>query len=234
MINKFNNIESFYKYFNKGKFQKYLAYIASPIFLDEKHFSSVLFNGGWNLFYRKQYMHKTGYEALMKDEIERQEIERFNNSGNNTLEKYMNYYLSRLIHDFMVKVDRTSMANSIEVRSPFLDKNMIRNINKTNPGSIIDVFESKKELKKILHNEGFNKLTNVKKQGFTPPLSQWMTSEKGISSIRSVLGDKRNSLGELFDTKKLTELTQEKDQIKKNYYRIWNLMIFSRWMSLNY
>jgi len=32
---------------------------------------------------------------------------------------------THLIDDFFVKVDRASMANSLEVRSPFVDKNLI-------------------------------------------------------------------------------------------------------------
>ena len=99
------------------------------LFLNAGSLSTVLYNGGWNNFYRKNYMTKYGYVATGKDFIEISEMDRFNNSGEHIMEKYANYYLVRLTYDFMVKVDRTSMANSLEVRSPFLDRSMIKDLN---------------------------------------------------------------------------------------------------------
>ena len=49
----------------------------------------------------------------------------FNNSEE-ILRRYLNYDLKRLSFDFLVKVDRTSMKNSLEVRSPFLDKILLK------------------------------------------------------------------------------------------------------------
>ena len=56
---------------------------------------------------------------------------------------------------------RTSIANSLEVRSPFLDMKMINSIGKTNPGSMTGIFDTKKELKKILISEGVKNFREI-------------------------------------------------------------------------
>ena len=87
---------------------------------------------GWNNSYRENYMSSEGYLLTRKDEIENNEMIDFENSGKNPLERYFNYNMKRLSYDFLVKVDRTSMANSLEVRSPYLDTSMFNHLNNLN------------------------------------------------------------------------------------------------------
>ena len=84
------------------------------------------YKGGWNLHYRKKYMTSEGYKLIGEEKTELRELMSFNKSGRDSLERYLNYDLKRLSFDFLVKVDRTSMKNSLEVRSPFLDKNLLK------------------------------------------------------------------------------------------------------------
>lgn len=77
----------------------------------------------------------------------------------------------------LVKVDRMSMANSLEVRVPFLDKRIIEfawNL-KSNYGKVD--FENKKFLKEILYTFISKEKVNKKKIGFSVPIDQWL---KGI------------------------------------------------------
>ena len=106
-------------------------------------------------------MSKNGYITTGKDNIEISEMERFNSSGEHIMENYVNYYLVRLTYDFMVKVDRTSMANSLEVRSPFLDRSMIKDFNGIGFKRNLSIFKTKKILKEILGNHGFGNITKI-------------------------------------------------------------------------
>ena len=71
----------------------------------------------------------------------------FNKSGRDSLERYLNYDLKRLSFDFLVKVDRTSMKNSLEVRSPFLDKKFVESLFPVNPNHLFSFLTNKKGLK---------------------------------------------------------------------------------------
>ena len=82
-----------------------------------------------------------------------------------------------LVNDILVKVDRASMANGLEVRSPFLDKDVLE-FAATLP------FEYKQQgscRKRILKEAMFNDLTQEviagRKRGFAVPLAQWFRNE---------------------------------------------------------
>ena len=229
-----NNLYQIYKHMNGGNLSKIYAYLLAFIFIDGGGFSAALSKSGWNKYYRKKYMSIEGYTATGKDNIELSEMSRFNNSGEHMMEKYANYYMIRLKHDFMVKVDRTSMANSLEVRSPFLDRQMIHNVNEIRLKKNLDIFKTKKILKKLLKAHDFSNVTKIKKQGFTPPLKNWMSSDEGLETLKSHVNKKNDYLAEFFDMKKLENLFSSKKNLDLNFNRLWNIMILSEWMKSNY
>ena len=115
------------------------------------------------------------YENSMFNEYFNQNLEKniskkYLDSGNSSLERAFNSYLERLKYDFLVKVDRASMINSLEVRCPFLDLNTFKKLNSCDPFSMVSLIDTKKELKKILERQGLSFLNNYKKRGFSIPL----------------------------------------------------------------
>lgn len=92
-----------------------------------------------------------------------------------TLVDFQNY----LSEDILVKVDRASMANSLEVRSPFLDKKIIEFAFTEIPSSK-KIYQNQKKIllkdlcKKLLPSE-FNL---SRKQGFSIPINQLLISGK--------------------------------------------------------
>ena len=233
-FNKNIDLSYINRHLNGGLTSKLYAYMMALLFLNAGSLSTVLYNGGWNNFYRKNCMTKNGYVATGKDFIEISEMDRFNNSGEHIMEKYANYYLVRLTYDFMVKVDRTSMANSLEVRSPFLDRSMIKDLNGIGIKHNLSIFKTKKILKDLLVKHGFRNITKIRKQGFTPPLKEWMHSKEGVETIKTHINKKNHYLGEFFNIQKLEELFSSKKKLDYNFYRLWNIMILSEWMKANY
>ncbi len=217
---------------SKSKLMRYLGYLASVIFLDEGSLSTSTSRGGWNHAYRKMIMTKDGYNITGGSYTEDKEINDYNNSGDNPLERYLNYDLKRLTYDFLVKVDRTSMANSLEVRSPFLDTKLLEKLSRANIKNMVDHRQTKKELKAILNTFGLKELTKVKKQGFTPPLLSWMMTKNGINELRKI--NDNDFINQLFDRKRLTEMTSTKAKISKNQSRLWFLMVLSTWHTSQY
>lgn len=79
-----------------------------------------------------------------------------------------------LTDDILVKVDRSSMASSIEARAPFLDIDLV-NYASSIPSSLkLKNFNSKYILKKSLENQIPDFSIHKKKSGFNSPVSTWI------------------------------------------------------------
>ena len=234
-INLNDGLEKIYWLFSfNTRLTNSLSYLLSPLLLKENQLGLITHNKGWNSFYRKKYMRNSGYKITGENDMETKEENIFFNSGDNLIERYMNYYLIRLVYDFLVKVDRTSMANSIEVRSPYLDLNMMEKINGNNIMSMCNFFQSKLELKKLLANKGFKDITKVKKAGFTPPINNWMKRNQGVRVLNEMTSDRNSIISELFDLNKVRELYVNKQTLDANTSRLWNLLILYKWSKKNY
>jgi asparagine synthase (glutamine-hydrolysing) len=123
-----------------------------------------------------------------------------------TRDDFQNY----MSEDILVKIDRSSMANSLEVRSPFLDKKIIE-FAFTEVPSIYKVHKGEKKiLLKMLASKLLPKNFDIKrKQGFSIPINQLLASgkwfeyfENKISSFDGIEINKEYALTMLNDQKK--------------------------------
>ena len=76
----------------------------------------------------------------------------------------------------LIKVDRTSMKNSLEVRVPFLDKHVIDEAWQSN-FSIHKLSQLKLPLKELVKQEIPEQLLMRKKKGFSVPIEEWFRSQ---------------------------------------------------------
>tara|TARA_Y100001970_G_scaffold293230_1_gene438667 strand:+ start:3252 stop:5045 length:1794 start_codon:yes stop_codon:yes gene_type:complete len=145
------------------------------------------------------------------------------NNTNNVIKNLLicdfKFYLSEMM---MLKVDRTSMANSLEVRSPFVDHRLIEymlsheiKINLSNP---------KQELKNLLRNDFDHNFLNRKKMGFVYDIENWIFSNKSI--ITKAIDD--CSFFENLNNKKIKLLFKFPSRI--NAIRIWKFYLFALFM----
>lgn len=80
--------------------------------------------------------------------------------------------------NFLTKVDRASMASSLEVRSPFLDYRFAE-LSQKIPTSLKVNFSGQKDiLKESLKGEVPDEILYRKKQGFTPPVLDWINEDR--------------------------------------------------------
>ena len=101
----------------------------------------------------------------------------FFNSADKLKKLIISDYKFYFSEQMLLKVDRTSMANSLEVRSPFLDHKLIEYVLSTN-FSFFDKRKSKSLLKQYL-NEDFNdEFLNRDKMGFVFDLENWIYSNE--------------------------------------------------------
>ena len=93
-------------------------------------------------------------------------------------DKFMESSLNtRLLNDYLVKVDRSSMNNSLEVRSPFLDHELTEWSFKVPTKNKFTDKQSKYILKRIAQRHVDPMIFNRKKKGFGIPLNKWLRKE---------------------------------------------------------
>ena len=134
------------------------------------------------------------------------------------------FYLPEVM---MTKVDRASMANSLEIRSPFVDHKLIEYIMSVNSNGYTSTRDKKKPLKRYLNNEFEKEFLSRKKMGFAVPLEGWIKKELRneifgtIDSETSFIKDKLNF--------NIEDLFKELDKGNKSYKnRIWKLYVLEK------
>jgi asparagine synthase (glutamine-hydrolysing) len=131
--------------------------------------------------------------------------------------------------DIMVKVDRMTMANSLEARSPLLDQELIEFAAQIPSDLKLKNRETKYVLKKALEGIVPNEILYREKQGFGIPIEAWINRELR-EEIRETLLDK-NSLGsELFDRSYIEVLLAEHSTGRRDHsHAIWALFMLEKW-----
>lgn len=129
----------------------------------------------------------------------------------------------------MMKVDKMSMANSVEIRAPFLDKDLINTVLKTDPPLRIGN-ENKILLKKIASKYLPKDVVYRKKKGFSSPFLEWLLEDKKENLLLDWL--RANKEHGLFKKEFLEFLFKslQDDRYKREFkLMVWSLELFTRW-----
>lgn len=132
-----------------------------------------------------------------------------------------------LVQDILVKADRMSMAHSLELRVPFLDKKMLEVAL-----SIPSEYRVSKELTKIaLRGAAARQLpeknAKMKKMGFPVPLNDWLKQDKYYKMVEEKFSSETAAL--FFDREAILRLLSEHRAGKHNMKRIWTVYCFLLW-----
>lgn len=141
--------------------------------------------------------------------------------------------LTYLPGDLLVKVDRASMYNGLEVRSPFLSNSIVEFSNSIPTSYKILEGQAKPILKSSLKQYVPSELFDRPKMGFGVPIAHWMRSE--LRGYFDYLFDKSN-MPELpgYDNEKLCDLWRMHllSQIDAGY-QLWNYISLRLWYDTN-
>ncbi len=137
-----------------------------------------------------------------------------------------------LVDDILVKVDRMSMATSLEARVPFLDHRVVEFAFKI-PGSLkIKNGETKYILKETMRDLLPQKILTRDKQGFSIPIKNWIRHELKDMMVDILSPDKIRREG-FFRVNYIQRLMDEHLKGKENHsHRLWALMMFEWWYDL--
>jgi asparagine synthase (glutamine-hydrolysing) len=131
--------------------------------------------------------------------------------------------------DILVKVDRTSMANSLEVRAPFLDVNVVEFVNTIPHDLKLRGFTTKYILRQAMQSKLPRDIVNRRKKGFGIPIADWFKNE-----LKPVLLD-------LFQESKLKQQGLFQPEFVRNLMhahftgradnrkQLWTLFMFEKW-----
>jgi asparagine synthase (glutamine-hydrolysing) len=125
---------------------------------------------------------------------------------------------------FLTKLDRVSMAHSIESRTPFLDHKLAQTIFSISPKLRYRDGTTKSLLKKVMQNKLPKEILQRRKKGFANPYMEYLVNSGKISLIKEV-----NEQTGMFKNKQLDEYlkTAQKGSFKQH---IWGLYVLSHWI----
>lgn len=139
---------------------------------------------------------------------------------------------SYLVDDILVKVDRMSMANSLEARVPFLDHRFVEFAASIPSGLRLNGKKTKYILKKALQNELPLQIIERGKEGFSIPIKNWLKNELKSMMLDSLSEANVRDKG-FFDPRYVNRLVSEHINGNENHsHRLWALMVFHMWHDL--
>jgi asparagine synthase (glutamine-hydrolysing) len=132
-----------------------------------------------------------------------------------------------LAGDILVKVDRASMLNSLEVRAPLLDYRVIDFAFGKVPSNLKASSTNRKILLKQLAKRVLPREFDLRrKQGFSIPLGNWLERGPWRQFFREVLQGSNNTY---FDERELASLLRGQDRGRANGERLFALVMFELW-----
>ncbi len=135
-----------------------------------------------------------------------------------------------MIYDILLKADRMSMANSLELRVPFLDKKMLELSTRIPTRFRADCATetTKKALRSAAIKQLPERTANKKKLGFPVPLSDWLREDKYYNKVKAAF---QSDIAEkFFVTKELMKLLDDHKAGKaRNMQKIWSFYTFIVW-----
>jgi len=134
-----------------------------------------------------------------------------------------------LADDILVKVDRMSMATSLETRAPFLDTEVME-LAFSMPGSLkIRGGERKWVLKEAMRGLLPDGVLTRRKEGFSIPVRAWLKADLQ-PLMRSLLSPERIRARGLFEPAEIARLMDEHVAGRHNHaHTLFPLMVFERW-----
>ena len=133
-----------------------------------------------------------------------------------------------MIYDILLKADRMSMANSLELRVPFLDKKMLE-LSTRNPSRYRAANETTKiALRGAAIKQLPERTANKKKLGFPVPLNDWLREDKYYNKVKAAF---QSDIAEkFFVTSELMKLLDDHKSGKAlNMQKIWSFYTFILW-----
>lgn len=136
--------------------------------------------------------------------------------------------LTWMQQDILLKADKMSMASSLELRVPFLDREVFALASTLPVSQRVSRRETKIALRAAAARTLPQATAAMPKQGFVTPLAQWLREEPWHSQVREVLNSERAR--RFFRTDRLNALLDEHQHGTRSHMKkIWSAYCFLIW-----
>tara|TARA_Y100000310_G_C20427857_1_gene689936 strand:- start:73 stop:783 length:711 start_codon:yes stop_codon:yes gene_type:complete len=138
--------------------------------------------------------------------------------------------LTYLPDDLMAKVDRASMAVSLETRVPFLDHNIVEFVMKLPLELKLHNGVSKRLLRQVLYRYVPEELIERPKMGFSVPIGEWMRDPLQDWAYSLIDFNRLKNEG-YFRPEPVLKMWNEHSSGRSNWgHQLWNLLMFQSWL----
>jgi len=151
-------------------------------------------------------------------------------SGGDALSPFTRFDTNRYLpDDILVKVDRTSMAHSLEVRAPFLDYRLVQFAARMPAAWKIAGGDTKRILKDAFRDDLPPHVLATRKRGFSLPMADWLRGElKG--QLEAALHDRELAASKIWNLPAVERMAQEHFQGYRNRKsQLWRFLFFAQW-----
>jgi asparagine synthase (glutamine-hydrolysing) len=139
------------------------------------------------------------------------------------------YFTTYLAEGVLQKVDRASMAHSLEVRSPFLDPLVMDVAARASMDLKLQGKTSKRVLRHALRGRIADDIINLPKRGFALPIGPWLRNELK-PWMEQTLDSSAIKQGGVFDPAAVQRLMKEHLAGKVSRHKeLWSLLSFETW-----
>jgi asparagine synthase (glutamine-hydrolysing) len=139
------------------------------------------------------------------------------------------YSKTYLQDDILVKVDRASMANSLEVRAPFLDLDLVEFLGRVPARLKLHRFDTKHLLKRAMADLLPPGIAGRAKKGFGIPVGKWFRNELR-EQLHDELAPARLRQQGIFDPAMVERLISEHVTGRRDHRKpLWTLFVFQLW-----
>jgi asparagine synthase (glutamine-hydrolysing) len=202
------------------------AFWSGALFIDETHKQQLLTPEA-----RRRLMNGSG-SGLSSYSIVRRDLDRLLSARPQAdlLERMIYQELKlRLPELLLMRVDKMTMATSVEARVPFLDHKLVE-FAMTLPQSVkFKHGETKHILKRALKGVVPDRVLHRKKKGFGAPIKEWMVDRLG-SFLQDVVSGSSLRRRELFDYDFVKRVMRDHKSGRVNYaFFLWSLLNLSLW-----
>ncbi len=135
-----------------------------------------------------------------------------------------------MVDNILVKVDRMSMATSLEARVPLLDKKIVEFAFSLPPELKLKGNITKWFFKKSMENILPEKIIYRRKEGFSIPIKNWLKTDLKDLMMEYLSSDRIKNAGVL-NSDYVNRLIKEHLSNKENHaHRLWSFILFNIWI----
>ena len=136
--------------------------------------------------------------------------------------------------DVLVKVDRMSMAHSLEVRSPLLDHRIIEFSAKLPTRLKVSARGGKQLLRSLAARRLPREILNQPKRGFSIPAARWLRNELRPLA-ESLFFDRNRFFSNVLNERKIGQMWREHlSEARDHSVFLWGLMMLGLWETTSF